>query len=55
MTHVAVLLVQGLTNDEIADRLHRSLSTVKAQLQSSYRKLGVHNRTGMIAKLHGRA
>lgn len=48
---VAELLLLGLGNQEIACRLNRSLSTVKAHLQSSFRKLGVNNRTSMIAKL----
>jgi len=49
---VADLLMLGLTNDEIASRLGRSLSTIKAQLQAAYRKLGVHNRAGLIAAIH---
>jgi len=49
---VAELLMTGLSNEEIAFRLNRSLSTVKAHLQSAFRKLGVNNRAGMIAKLH---
>jgi len=48
---VAELLLLGLGNQEIATRLGRSISTVKAHLQSAFRKLGVNNRTSMFAKL----
>lgn len=49
---VATLVPHGLTNDEIAIRIYRSLSTVKCHLQSIYRKLGVHNRASLIALLN---
>lgn len=49
---VAEMVRRGLSNAEIAKCLHRSLSTVKAQLQSAFRKLEVRNRAGLIAKLH---
>lgn len=35
----------GLTNNEIAERLHVSIHGVKFHLASIYRKLGVANRT----------
>ena len=35
----------GLTNREIAERLHVSVHTVKFHLAAIYRKLGVVNRT----------
>lgn len=43
-------LADGLTRQEIADRLVVSLSTVKSQLRSAYRKLGVSTRTEAMAK-----
>ena len=44
------LLEEGLSNQEIAARLHISLNTVKAHLKSIYGKLGVNNRVQAIAK-----
>lgn len=38
------LLVLGLTNDEIAARLHLSVTTVKSHLNAAYRKLDVRSR-----------
>jgi two-component system, NarL family, response regulator YdfI len=36
---------QGLTNTEIASRMHVTVHTVKFHLAAIYRKLGVANRT----------
>lgn len=44
------LLAKGLSNQEMAARLHISLNTVKAHLKSIYGKLGVNNRVQAIAK-----
>jgi LuxR family maltose regulon positive regulatory protein len=44
------LIAQGLTNQEIADRLCLALSTVKVHTRNIYGKLGVHNRTQAVAK-----
>ena len=41
---VAVTVAQGLTNSEIADELHISLSTVKFHLASLMNKIGARNR-----------
>lgn len=41
-------LAQGLSNHEIADALCLSTHTVKAHLQSLYRKVGVRNRVGVM-------
>lgn len=38
------LVIMGLTNKEIADKLYISESTVKSHLNSAFRKLGVHSR-----------
>ena len=38
------LVIMGMTNREIAQKLFISESTVKSHLNSSYRKLGVHSR-----------
>jgi DNA-binding NarL/FixJ family response regulator len=44
-TETLGLVVQGLTNDQIAHRMHIAPSTVKAQLTDAFRRLGVQNRT----------
>lgn len=38
------LLVEGLNNQAIADKLCISIHTVKAYLESIYRKFNVHNK-----------
>ena len=38
------LVVEGLTNREIAERLYLAESTVKRHLSSTFRRLGVHSR-----------
>ena len=48
LAHVA----HGLTNAEIADELHVSLSTVKTHLTSLMAKLGVRNRVGLAIWAH---
>ena len=51
---VANLVSDGLTNSEIAARLHLSVRTVEAHLSHAYMKLGVHSRTALVAKLRPR-
>jgi len=48
---VMYLLVKGLKNDDIANVLHISISTVKANLTNIFDKLGVGNRTQAVAKI----
>jgi LuxR family maltose regulon positive regulatory protein len=47
---VLQLMAEGLTNPEIASRLFLSLHTIKAHARNIYGKLGVHNRTGAVAR-----
>lgn len=44
------LIIEGRTNQQIADQLFISLSTVKSHLQKTYQKLDVKNRTQAIQK-----
>jgi len=41
---IAELAVRGMTNREVAERLHLSVRTVHTHLQRAYAKLGVHDR-----------
>ncbi|MDX2061524.1 MAG: response regulator transcription factor [Bacteroidia bacterium] len=47
---VLELLAEGLSNQQLADRLHVSLSTVKTHLSNIYSKLGAQRRTDALAK-----
>jgi len=42
---VLTAVAEGLTNAEVAERLHISENTVKFHLQNIYQRLGVTNRT----------
>ena len=45
---VMKLVYDGDTNEVIAEKLYRSVETIKSQVQSSYRKLGVNSRSELI-------
>lgn len=45
------LILGGLTNQEIAERLFISISTVKSHIENIYRKFQVTNRTSLCSKL----
>lgn len=51
---IARLVLAGCDNAEIAERRARSYRTIANQLASIYGKLGVANRTELVAKLAGR-
>ncbi len=48
---VALLVREGLGNEEIAGRLHKSLGTIKNQLQSIFPKLEIRSRARLISLL----
>ncbi|MDP9342399.1 MAG: tetratricopeptide repeat protein, partial [Actinomycetota bacterium] len=50
---VASLVVQGNTNQQVADALFMSVNTVEWNLSKIYRKLGVRSRTELAAKIGG--
>ena len=47
---VLQLIAEGLTNQEVANRLYLSLHTVKVHARNIYGKLGVKNRTEAVVK-----
>ena len=47
---VLELLAQGLSNQEVADKLFVSLNTIKTHISSIYNKLNVKRRTQAIQK-----
>lgn len=51
---VAMVLVDGLSNQEIADRLAKSVHAVKFLLHRIYRKTGVPNRAALVAAMGAR-
>jgi DNA-binding CsgD family transcriptional regulator len=52
---VALLVTEGLRNDEIAKRLNKQTSTIKYQLRSVYDKLEARGRTHLASLLRGGA
>ena len=51
---VALSLMNGLSNQEIADRLAKSVHAVKFLLHRIYQKTGVPNRAALVAALGAR-
>lgn len=49
-TELLVLIEAGLTNQQIADRIDRTLMTVKNHLRGLYGRLGVSNRSAALAR-----
>ena len=50
VVEVLQLIAEGLTNQEIANRLYISLNTVKVHTRNINGKLGVNNRTQAAAR-----
>jgi DNA-binding CsgD family transcriptional regulator len=51
---IAILVAEGLANQEIAGRLSKSVLTIKTQLNAVFRKLGLRRRAQLITLLHER-
>lgn len=49
---IVVLLMHGMSNAEIADRLYISLHTVKSHVKHIFQKTGAASRTQLISMLH---
>ena len=49
---IVLVLSEGLTNREIAQRLRLAEGTVKVHLHHIYRKLGIANRTALVVLAH---
>ncbi len=45
---VVALIARGLTNQEIAERAHVSMNTIKTYIKSAYRKMGVTRRAQAV-------
>jgi two-component system, NarL family, response regulator LiaR len=45
---ILALITQGLTNQEIAERAHLSVNSVKTFIRSCYRRIGVTTRTNAV-------
>lgn len=52
-SEICSLLVQGLTNKQIADQLYISEGTVKNYISSIYDKTGIHDRAKLIVAIKG--
>ncbi|MEU9074712.1 response regulator [Kitasatospora sp. NPDC004745] len=53
-TEVLGLVADGLTNQQVSQRLHLSQATVKSHLVHIYTKLGVDSRTAAVREARGR-
>ena len=45
---VVALIARGLSNQEIADRAHVTLNSIKSYIRTAYRKMGVDTRTKAV-------
>ncbi|MGV8911176.1 MAG: DNA-binding response regulator [Rhodoglobus sp.] len=45
---VLALITQGLSNTEIAERIHLSINSIKTYIRSCYRTIGVSSRTNAV-------
>jgi len=45
---IVALITQGLSNEQIADRMFLSVNTVKSYIRSAYQKMRVNNRARAV-------
>jgi DNA-binding NarL/FixJ family response regulator len=45
---IIALITQGLSNDDIADRIYLSINSVKSYIRTAYRKMGVSSRSQAV-------
>ena len=45
---VLTLIAQGLSNQQIADRVYVSINSVKSYIRTAYRKIGAERRTQAV-------
>lgn len=50
---VTELLAKGMTNQDISEKLHISINTVKSHIKKIYSKLGISNRLQLMNRLKG--
>lgn len=48
LAKIASLVIDGLTDKQIAQRTGLTFSTVRTYVRQIYRRLGVHNRVGLV-------
>ncbi|MEQ6899025.1 response regulator transcription factor [Microbacterium sp. KR10-403] len=47
-SEVLALITQGLSNDEVAERMYLSVNSVKTHIRTCYRRIGVTNRANAV-------
>lgn len=47
-SEVLALITQGLSNDQIAERMYLSINSVKTHIRTCYRRIGVTNRANAV-------
>jgi DNA-binding CsgD family transcriptional regulator len=55
LAKVAGLVIDGLTDKRIAQRLGLTFSTVRTYVRQIYRRVGVHSRVGLVHAARGEA
>ncbi len=48
LAKIASLVIDGLTDKQIAQRVGLTFSTVRTYVRQVYRRIGVHNRVGLV-------
>lgn len=48
LTKIAALVIDGMTDKQIAQRVGLTFSTVRTYVRQIYRRMGVHSRVGLV-------